>query len=168
MWKQIADYCSIVGLAIGIFGLFLTFKALRAAMGAREAAKLAAATVRNQDAASEFREASHRAKELLNHVQNRQSDLAMVRATDLFFVVQQALGHWRPKLDAPSFENLSLISDQLQAISRSLSATGIPEDPRAFRTLTDRCHKVLSAMSEEAGKFQSEVEKANDEQPRIR
>jgi hypothetical protein len=56
-----------------------------------------------------------------------------------------------------------LLRGQLEAISRSLSVEEIPTDVATFTKLSDRCHKLLSVLSEEAGKVQLTAETEDNE-----
>jgi hypothetical protein len=148
---------------VGVVGLFFTIRALVAAKGAKAAAERASEQVWRKSAATDFAEMSQRARDLLGHVQNRQSDLATARASDLLQSFQTAFGRWSGVLNSESLESLTLLRGQLEAISRSLSVEEIPTDVATFTKLSDRCHKLLSVLSEEAGKVQLTAETEDNE-----
>jgi hypothetical protein len=163
MWSAFVDICGVLGLIVSIAGLIMTLKTLREAKGAKVAAERASEQAWRKNAATDFIEMSQRARDLLGHVQNRQSDLATTRATDLLHAFHIALGRWTDVLSAESIARLTLLRTQLEAISRSLSAERIPTDIATFKKLSDRCHTLLSVLSEEAGKVQLNAETDNNE-----
>jgi hypothetical protein len=162
MWSTFVDICGVLGLIVSIAGLIMTLKTFREAKGAKVAAEKASEQAWRKNAATDFIEMSQRAKDLLGHVQNRQSDLATARASDLLQAFQIALGRWTSVLSDESIARLALLRTQLEAISRSLSVERIPTDMATFRKLSERCHTLLSVLSEEAGKIQLNAETNNE------
>jgi uncharacterized protein YukE len=158
MWSKFVDICGIVGLLIGIVGLIVTFRTFAEAKEAKRAAAKVYEAVWKRSAASDFKDMSQRARDLLGHVQNRQSDLATVRASDLLQAFQIAFGRWGRVLNNESVENLRLLQSQLEAISRSLSNDSIPTDAATYKKLSDRCHNLLSVLSTEAGRVELQAE----------
>jgi hypothetical protein len=154
MWSKFVDACGVAGLAVGLVGLVITIKTFGEAKKAKLAAVQAAETVWRKNASTDFNAMSQRARELLGHIQNRQSDLAIARASDLLQSFQVAFGRWGKILLPESVQRLQLLQSQVKAISQSLSVDGIPsgEDVALYRELSERCHNLLSVLSEEAGR----------------
>ncbi len=157
-WSSIVDICGIAGLPVGVVGLLITIKTFYEAKKAKEAALQAAETVWRKNAASDFRSISQRAKELLQSVQDRQSQLATIRAAEILQTFEIAFGRWRPVLPAESVRQLGFLQSQIRAVSHSLSVRGIPEGAELFETLSDRCHTLLSVLSAEAGRVELNAE----------
>jgi hypothetical protein len=157
-WSKFVDICGVAGLVVGVAGLVITVRTFFEARQAKDAAVQAAENVWRKNAASDFNEISRRAQDLLRHVQGRQSDLAVVRATDLVYAFEIAFGRWRGLLPNESVARLNMIKSQVTAISQSLTVESIPQDAALFGALSDRCHTILRVLSEEAGRVQRNAE----------
>lgn len=154
-WQMLIDILGLLGVAVSVAGLVLTVKALNAARGAEKAARDAVNAARRRDAASDFQELAQRAANLLVHVQERQPELALVRAGDLFHFLQVANGRWSHLLGTEDAKQLSLVSGQIRAISNSLSNEGIPESAVDSALLIDRCHELIAILAHVSGNAQS-------------
>jgi hypothetical protein len=157
------DGIGVTGTFLSAAGLVISIFTLRAARNAREAAQKSLHAARGRNAADVFAEMANHASSLLNYVQQDNELLASVRASDLFHLLPQALNRWNKFIDPSEGEQLQLVSQNLGAISRSLTKGGIP-DPGAKRDkLVDRCHEIVEALSRASGKMQSVIEEINNE-----
>lgn len=158
----IGGIASLLGLAISTFGLVYSVKAAAQAKSAREAADEALKALRHRDAAEEISGLVELAAQLSHFLENRDRRGASVRATDLSGGIQTLATRRQPFVQA-ELEQLSLMSDQLVRVGRSLATNGIPEDPREFSLLFGRCQKAHSILSGLVGRVQREIEDPDHE-----
>ena len=137
-------FLTIVGTVASVMGVVISWLAWVQAKGAKKAAEEAARAVRARDTAFEFSRMAADAKGLLEAVQTRQKDKAIIAATDLIHLL--AFARDRRANYLPSGFRIDLSIEHLQIISNSLASEGFPEDTQRVQKLLDRCHEIHNSL----------------------
>jgi NH3-dependent NAD+ synthetase len=154
--SKIADWSSIAGIVIGIAGLVYSILAFRAAKKAKQSADDARRDVRTLLAADRFHHLSSKAKELISHVELDNSTVAIFLARDLMFEINNAIARWE-FLDLETkarFREASQLARQIGEFVRSKGQLDLKDKAKVLK----KCDLILSVLSRESGKIQSELE----------
>jgi NH3-dependent NAD+ synthetase len=154
--SKIADWSSIAGIVIGIAGLVYSILAFRAAKKAKQSADDARRDVRTLVAADRFHHFSSKAKELISHVELDNSTVAIFLARDLMFEINNAIARWE-FLDLETkarFREASQLARQIGEFVRSKGQLDLKDKSKVLK----KCDLILSVLSRESGKIQSELE----------
>jgi hypothetical protein len=152
------DWFDWSNAAVGVTGLVLSGLAIVQATGAKQAATLAARSVRRHVAEVDFGSLLRMAKELHGYVQDQRMTEARLRTTDLRSELAVAIHNHRPFLDQKQYSillerqvDLKLVTDGLnrnKALSRQEQAR-----------LVKITGAILDVLAAQTGGFRSSVEK---------
>jgi len=140
---------AIVGTVASIAGLVFSGLAWIQAKGAKKAAEEAARAVRAKETAYDFTKMAADAKSLLESVQNKHKDKAIIAATDLIHLLMIADDRRASYL--PVGFSTALCVDNLHRISTSIASEGFPEKSSQMEKLLAQCHQVHSSLCGIAG-----------------
>jgi len=140
---------TIVGAIASVAGVVLSWLAWTQAKGAKKAAEEAARIVRTRETAYEFSRMAADAKSLLEAVQTRQKEKAVIAATDLAHLLMIARDRRANFLPVGFSTELSV--DNLQRIGSLLASEGFPEISSEMEKLLARCHQIHSSLCGIAG-----------------
>jgi hypothetical protein len=135
---------TIVGTVASLAGVVLSWLAWTQAKGAKKAAEEAARAVRTKETANDFARMATNAKSLLEAVQSRLKEKAIVAATDLIHLL--LLARNRRANFLPEGFQTQISVDHLQIISSSLAAEGLPDSPQKIQKLLRRCHEIHNSL----------------------
>jgi hypothetical protein len=135
---------TIVGAIASIAGVILSWLAWVSAEGAKRAAEDAARAVRARETVHDFSKMAADAKGLLEAVQTRQKEKAIIAATDLNHLL--LLARDRRANYLPRGFNLLLSVEHLQIISDALASEGFPQDTQRIQKLLERCHEIHNSL----------------------
>ncbi len=156
MLSKLADWSSLIGLAIGIAGLAYSVLAFKAAKKARQSADAARRDVRTLVASDKFHNLGSRASELFSHVQHEKLQVAVFLARDLRFEINNAITRWE-FLDTATKERFREASRLAMQIAEFMWGKN-ELDAREKTKLLRRCDRISSILSGESGKIQSVLE----------
>jgi hypothetical protein len=156
MLAKLADWSSIVGVALGAAGLLFSILAFWAANRAKQSAEEARRDVRSLVAADKFHHLNSSASELFSHIEHEDLAVASFLARDLRFEINTAITRWE-FLDAATkerFREASRLTQQVGAFMRSKDQLEAREKDKVLR----KCDAILAILSGESGKIQSGLE----------
>lgn len=156
MLTNVADWSSIVGALLGAAGLIFSILAFRAAKGAKQSAESARREVRGLVAADKFHRLSASASELFSHIEHENLSVASFLARNLRVEINEAISRW-DFLDPNTKERFLEASEFAQQIGEFIRATG-QLDARNKKKVLKKCDTILTILSAESGKIQSELE----------
>jgi len=140
---------TFVGTVASIVGIVFSWLAWIQATGAKKAAEEASKAVRTQETAYEFSKMATDAKSLLESVQTRQREKAVIAATDLahaLMIARDRRAHYLPV----GFSS-ELCVDNLHRIGTLLATEGFPKIDSQMEKLLDRCHQIHGSLCGIAG-----------------
>lgn len=140
---------AIVGTVASIAGVVLSWLAWMSARGAKTAAEEASAAVRAKETAYDFSRMASDAKSLLESVQNRHKEKAVIAATDLIHLLM--IANDRRANYLPVGFSTALCVDNLHRISTTIASDGFPEKSSQMEKLLAQCHQVHSSLCGIAG-----------------
>jgi hypothetical protein len=135
---------AIVGTVASIAGVIFSGLAWVQAKGAKKAAEEAVRTVRAKETVHDFSKMAADSKGLLEAVQTRQKEKAIIAATDLIHLLLFARDRRASYL--PRGFNRHLSVEHLQIISNALASGGFPEDTPRIQKLLERCHEIHNSL----------------------
>ena len=153
--SKVADWSSVVGLAVSVAGLVYGIRAFRAAKKAKESADEARRGVRTLVAADRFHLLNSRASDLFSHVEHENLPVAAFLARDLRFEINAAIARWE-FLDSATREQFREASRVAMQVAEFVRRDQI--DARDKAKLLRKCDLIASILSGESGKIQSDLE----------
>jgi hypothetical protein len=158
-WIGLAFYV-LTGIA-SIAGAILSWRAWKAAILARDAAREARRAVRSTNAAEALRELNQSASELLDFIQNDRLQAAAIRARDLFSQVGSSRMRWRRFLSDD--ETLGTAQEKVRKVSLGLTAVDGQVEFEVKQKLLTYCHAIIKVLSDESSKIIANIEQTEEE-----
>ena len=149
---------TIIGTVASIAGFILSWMAWTQAKGAKLAAEEASRLVRTREAAYDFSRMAADAKGLLEAIQTRQREKAVVLATDLTHLL--LLARDRRALYIPQGIMFDLCLDNLRRIGTRLATEGFPESNQKLDKLFTQCHQIHNTLCGVAAKVERRSEES--------
>lgn len=156
MLPKLANWASVVGLAVGIVGLIYSVLAFLEASKAKKTAEGARQAVRELGASEKMSALSSRARELLNRIELDDFPVAAFLARDLRLEIDVAITRWE-FLDTDTkarFREASQVAMQVAEFTRKKGQLDSKDKVKVLR----RCDLILSILGSESGKMQGGLE----------
>lgn len=156
MLPKLANWASVVGLAVGIVGLIYSVLAFLEASKAKKTAEGARQAVRELGASEKMSALSSRARELLNRIELDDFPVAAFLARDPRFEIDVAITRWE-FLDTDTkarFREASQVAMQVAEFTRKKGQLDSKDKVKVLR----RCDLILSILGSESGKMQGGLE----------
>jgi hypothetical protein len=157
---------STLGLYFGIRAWLAADRADKSAKRAEEtsekAAKEARTALRKGDAAEDIRLMSEMAIGLIGFIEDGKAEAAKSKARDLAIKTAHGINRRSRFFSEEAKGKLERLNLAVLAISRTLSAAGIPGDPAAKEDLLDTCYEVMGGLTGESGRILADIEREEE------